>query len=622
MSEESFRELGGDVFFQLPGTRPTEDEAEEAPQERQGQPLSIEQTVRRMRRGTRALQQQNRRLTDSYVSSPTLDNEEPSEQERERRRRRVASEINIGGTAGPEPVRRSPEPSALRAGLAGLSQGMSLGFADEIGAAVRAPFSDRTYEEIRNQDRRELDRLRQESPYAYHGGEILGGLGLGAGAIGGAAPATVRSMAAQGMRQGAGFGAGAGAGYSEAEDTEGLLDDVAASAVLGGGIGGAVAPLAGAASRGLGRLGDAWLERGNLLRLKRAGGGARMSQLRDFERLPPPRSGVGPTGGDTNAERVALELSRMRTPASATSPQGERVFGRFNMASDEAIRDNLREVMDQSREVFRRVFDDVDERVAVAPVLEEIRNLRGRFTVDDQQAPNAQRFLSHLRRQEKEFERFVENGMPIQNAQDSIDLLRSRINWAQDPQSMARAQDLNRDISRAMRRGMDDAVERSSLGEQGRRDYQAARRAYQLLRTLERQQMDNALRGAGNRQVSFSDYQAGVGGGIPAAIGNRALRANEARVFGEVQRLLSRPMRAAGQTAGAAGVRAGATASTTGEGVAGVADAVQQPMGQRVSEADGEPPLYDIYEEESFTETEEEDGLPPLYDPYDDALIE
>ena len=181
MSEESFRELGGDVFFQLPGTRPTEDEAEEAPQERQGQPLSIEQTVRRMRRGTRALQQRNRRLTDSYVNSPTLDNEEPSEQERERRRRRVASEINIGGTgggldsslhAGPEPVRRSPEPSALRAGLAGLSQGMSLGFADEIGAAVRAPFSDRTYEEIRNQDRRELDRLRQESPYAYHGGAV------------------------------------------------------------------------------------------------------------------------------------------------------------------------------------------------------------------------------------------------------------------------------------------------------------------------------------------------------------------------------------------------------------------------------------------------------------------
>lgn len=510
----------------------------------------------------------------------------------------AAPGVEIEALEPTERLEQARPPSSLRSGLAGAAQGMSLGFADEMAAGLQSLGSDQTYQELRDQYRDANAELEAANPYSYLGGELAGGLATGSLAVGGAIPQTLRGMAAQGARQGAGFGAAAGAGYSTGETAGEVAEDAAVSGLFGGALGGVAAPAVGAAGRGLGRLGDAWLERANLLRLKRAGGGARLSQMREFENLPPPRTAAGPIGGRTNAERIAVEIGEMQTPASPQSPQGAPVFGRAGLASDEAIEENLTSVLGQAREAFEDVFDQTSERVDVLPILGEIARLRSRFINPDtgRPTPNSRRFLNHLQSQRREFEQHAQSGMPLRQAQDSIDLLRSRINWAQDPRSLQAARDLNRSISSVARQGMDDAVERSPLGQEGREAYQSARRAYQILKTLEGQRNYNALRGAGNRQVSFSDYQAGTAGGLPGAAANRAFRANEARLFGEAQRLLSRPMRAAGRRASQAGARAGATAAATRDAGEGAADAFSRP-GTPSPEGGG-------------------DGLPPMYDPY------
>lgn len=134
----------------------------------------------------------------------------------------------------------------------GVAQGGTFGFADEAQAALRAPFSERTYSELRDEYRGGDDAAEDENPVAFYGGAIGTGLAsLGAGAAGAAKTgATVASAAgraaAAGAAEGAlgGFGAGRGSAASQATSTA----IGAAGGGLLGGAGGAIgAKLAGKA---------------------------------------------------------------------------------------------------------------------------------------------------------------------------------------------------------------------------------------------------------------------------------------------------------------------------------------------------------------------------------------
>ena len=284
MSETTFRELGGDVFFQLPGTRPTDDEVESAPAQDPAQPATIEQTVRRMRRGTEALQRRNRQLSESYVESNLPEGDE-REEERRRRRREVARVVNIG--MAPESPVQGQEREGLNAAERALmmSQGASFGFGDELAAAVQAPFSDRTYDELQSDYQSSIDRAHRVAPVESALLEMAGGAagGVAGGARGvsrgfgriaddvmreafesqaartarqatqraaaEAAPSALRRGAQAIAQSSAVGGAGGGlygAGASRGDTLSDRADAAVASGIAGAAVGGLLPPVVGA----------------------------------------------------------------------------------------------------------------------------------------------------------------------------------------------------------------------------------------------------------------------------------------------------------------------------------------------------------------------------------------
>lgn len=120
-----------------------------------------------------------------------------------------------------------------------LAQGATLGFADEIEAAARAPFSDQSYTDIRNQIRTEQDLFQQDFPsdalaLEMTGGALVPGIGL-------ANVARAPTVGGQVMRMsglGALGGGTAGLGYSESETVPGMALDTAIGSGLGATLGG------------------------------------------------------------------------------------------------------------------------------------------------------------------------------------------------------------------------------------------------------------------------------------------------------------------------------------------------------------------------------------------------
>lgn len=157
---------------------------------------------------------------------------------------------------------QEPQVSKAQSAVAGIGQGATLGFGDELSGVVSGAmdtfmfpenypgqgFMDR-YRARRDQRRQENAESREANPGTYLGGEMVGGLATGgAGAGRAAAGMTLREVA----KQGAKVGAVGGAGMSESEDAAGLATDTAVGAGLGAGLGVAL-PAAGAGLQRLGR---------------------------------------------------------------------------------------------------------------------------------------------------------------------------------------------------------------------------------------------------------------------------------------------------------------------------------------------------------------------------------
>jgi hypothetical protein len=135
-----------------------------------------------------------------------------------------------------------PEVGQAAAFLLGGAQGASLGFSDELGAGITAPFSDRTYDELLQYNRTLDDAASQQNPWTFAGGQVTGALATALATRGalkgaGAAPATPGALAAQGL----GLGAieGAVSGFGAGEGLQDRLRGAAFYGALGGAIGGA-----------------------------------------------------------------------------------------------------------------------------------------------------------------------------------------------------------------------------------------------------------------------------------------------------------------------------------------------------------------------------------------------
>ena len=104
---------------------------------------------------------------------------------------------------------------------AAIGQGMGFGFGDELEAAVRSMFTDKTYDETVKQIRADIDRFRETDPIKAYGAEIAGSMitggglaRLGAQKLAGTALSGTQKAAAIGAGESAVYGAGAGEGVS------------------------------------------------------------------------------------------------------------------------------------------------------------------------------------------------------------------------------------------------------------------------------------------------------------------------------------------------------------------------------------------------------------------------
>jgi hypothetical protein len=111
--------------------------------------------------------------------------------------------------------------------IRGISQGVTLGYGDEILGAAGALFGDGSYQENRDAKRKEYEEARARSPIANTAGEIGGSVvtGFAAPGIG----STLKGSVA--------FSAGQGLGNSEADLTKGDVVGAARDTALGAGAG-------------------------------------------------------------------------------------------------------------------------------------------------------------------------------------------------------------------------------------------------------------------------------------------------------------------------------------------------------------------------------------------------
>lgn len=142
------------------------------------------------------------------------------------------------------------EYTMVESGLMGAAQGATLGFADELGGAVKTAAQvvtgDATFSQVnelykKNRDvlRSEFDKAEQANPGSYMVGDIGGGV---ASAL---IPGTV------GLKGAVAAGAVAGVGRTNEED----MDDMMVSALLGGGLGAGGQGVGSLLNKGIGSLG-------------------------------------------------------------------------------------------------------------------------------------------------------------------------------------------------------------------------------------------------------------------------------------------------------------------------------------------------------------------------------
>lgn len=153
-------------------------------------------------------------------------------------RSRATSGDAIDPEIMPDGFTPPPDISKLESFLRGGGQGLSLGFGDELTGAVESLFTDKTYDQSRDEARAANRAAREANPWTYTGGDVVGsilpvlasgGEGLMARGAAKLAPTTIKGLMALGAAQ--------GAGYSEANDVPGMLRDMGVGSVIAGGVG-------------------------------------------------------------------------------------------------------------------------------------------------------------------------------------------------------------------------------------------------------------------------------------------------------------------------------------------------------------------------------------------------
>ena len=117
------------------------------------------------------------------------------------------------------------KPSMLESSLRGLAQGATFGLADEATGALESAFTDKTYEQARDESRKAYHEAELANPKTYLAGDIGGGVTTafipGLGFLNAGKGAALAEVAGKGALQGAlgGFGRSEGDAGTQALDT-------------------------------------------------------------------------------------------------------------------------------------------------------------------------------------------------------------------------------------------------------------------------------------------------------------------------------------------------------------------------------------------------------------------
>ena len=125
-----------------------------------------------------------------------------SDDQKKKFKRRLARDMGISL----KPKKKEAESTGIDDILRfGLGQGLALGFGDEIEAGARSLFEDRSYSEIRDDIRGQLDSYREDNPgkalaMELGGGLLTGGAGLAGAGIGAGVKSAIKQGAKVGSR--------------------------------------------------------------------------------------------------------------------------------------------------------------------------------------------------------------------------------------------------------------------------------------------------------------------------------------------------------------------------------------------------------------------------------------
>lgn len=412
------------------------------------------------------------------------------------------------------------------AGVTGATQGLTLGWADEMRGAARSQAGEGSYQQQRDLARADVTTARTQAPAAYGMGELAGTAPTMA--IPGAGAEGIGSRLAAAAATNAGIGTVAGAGHSEAEGLD-AAGDALAGGVMGGafGVGG---QLVGEGARaGLGALSRTAAQADRARVASIATGTSRELQdtlVREAQSMPGGVSGV--------AER----LRRLRiVPAVGTAQDVAEGAGR---ALDDVGEGGI-------------LGDAYRSLEGVAPVpRERLLGALDRYAGQVEADPVMRRFGRAVRARSEDFAETLPEEIGYQRAREILRGVGDQTNWI-DPVSGSRPpQDIARGTYRALRSELDDVAEEALTRGTG-----SAATADEFMRDFRRARLDTQAalfadewsgramdRLARNRGVSPTDYLAGAAGA--AGEGGSMLRGALAVVSNRTWRLREGTMRATG----------------------------------------------------------------------------
>jgi hypothetical protein len=157
------------------------------------------------------------------------------------------------------------KPSLIESLLRGAASGGTLGFSDEITGAAESLFTDKPYEQARDESRAAYEAAEEANPIAYNVGDVGAGIGTGlltggAGIVGRIGTTGLKQGAKELAKLGAKEGAAYGLGQSEADLTEGDVSGAARDVAIGAGAGATLGAGLPMVAKGAGKVGGELLD--------------------------------------------------------------------------------------------------------------------------------------------------------------------------------------------------------------------------------------------------------------------------------------------------------------------------------------------------------------------------